>query len=81
MLALPTCSRQSASGDRQRGRWTLVLNRDAAMNLRWSWSRWGFAVIAVFGMLLMLRLLQAAPDNAVWRAVGLGLVAAGAMAT
>lgn len=61
-------------------RWTLVFNRDAAMNLTLGpWSRWGFAVIAVFGILLMWRLLQAAPDNAVWRAVGLGLVAAGAM--
>ncbi len=61
-------------------RWTLVFNRDAAMNLTLGpWSRWGFATIAVLGILLMLRLLRVAPADATWRAVGLGLVAAGAM--
>jgi signal peptidase II len=60
-------------------RWTLVFNRDAAMNLSLGpWSRWGFALIALLGVALMLRLLQVAPGDAVWRAVGLALVAAGA---
>lgn len=61
-------------------RLTLLLNRDAAMNLTLgAWSRWGFAAIAVVGVAVVLRLLRASPPTAQTRGVALGLIAAGAI--
>lgn len=61
-------------------RWTLVFNRDAAMNLSLgSWSRWGFSVIAVVGVVAMLYLLRLAPPNARIQVVAIALVTAGAL--
>jgi len=61
-------------------RFTLVYNRDAAMNITLgSWSRWGFAAIAVIGVLYLLRLLQLTEPNDRLRAAALGAVSAGAM--
>lgn len=61
-------------------RFTLLFNRDAAMNISLgSWSRWGFATIAVLGVFIMLRQLKlAAPGDRV-RALALGLITAGAI--
>lgn len=60
-------------------RLTLLLNRDAAMNLTLgAWSRWGFAAIAVIGVVVVVRLLRASPPAARFRGVALGLIAAGA---
>lgn len=60
-------------------RFTLVYNRDAAMNLSLGpASRWGFALIAVLGIMLMIRLLRQAPAQARARGAVLGAVAAGA---
>ena len=61
-------------------RLTLAFNRDAAMGITLgAWSRWGFACIAVVGVIVMLRLLRltAAPDRT--RALALGLISAGAI--
>ena len=61
-------------------RFTLGYNRDAAMNITLGpWSRWGFASLAVVGVLVMLRLLRqcAASDRA--RPMALGLITAGAI--
>src|SRR5665213_1236242 len=42
-------------------RFTLVYNRNAAMDITLGpWSRWGFAAIAVVGVIVMLRWLRAA---------------------
>ena len=61
-------------------RLTLLLNRDAAMNLTLgAWSRWGFAAIAIIGVIVVVRLLQVSPPAARFRSVALGLVAAGAI--
>lgn len=61
-------------------RFTLLFNRDAAMNLTLGpWSRWGFAVIAIVGVLYLLRLLQLTPPKAWLRAAALGAVSAGAI--
>ncbi|HEY3934567.1 MAG TPA: signal peptidase II [Gemmatimonadales bacterium] len=60
-------------------RLTLVFNRDAAMNLTLGpWSRWGFAAIAVVGIIVMLQLLRQAPAGARFTGAALGLIAAGA---
>jgi signal peptidase II len=59
---------------------TLVLNRDAAMNLTLGpWSRWGFATIAVVGVIVVTRLLWLSPPQARLRGAALGLIAAGAI--
>jgi signal peptidase II len=61
-------------------RLTLLLNRDAAMNLTLgAWSRWGFAAIAVIGVVLVVRLLRTSSPGARLRGVALGLIAAGAI--
>lgn len=61
-------------------RLTLLLNRDAAMNLTLgAWSRWGFAAIAVIGVAVVVRLLQVSPPAARFRGFALGLIAAGAI--
>ena len=61
-------------------RFTLVFNRDAAMNITLgSWSRWGFAAIAVVGVLYLLRLLRLTAPNDWLRATALGAISAGAM--
>jgi signal peptidase II len=61
-------------------RLTLLLNRDAAMNLTLgAWSRWGFATIAVVGVIVVTRLLWLSPPGAKLRGVALGLIAAGAI--
>lgn len=61
-------------------RFTLVFNRDAAMNISLgSWSRWGFALIAVFGVLYLLRLLRLTDARDSLRATALGSVSAGAI--
>ena len=61
-------------------RFTLVYNRGAAMDLTLgAWSRWGFSVIAVAGVVLMISILRqsAAPD---WlRGATLGAISAGAI--
>src|SRR5579872_1208021 len=60
-------------------RFTLVLNRDAAMNLTLGpWSRWGFAAIAAVGIVVMVQLLRRAPASARFTGAALGLIAAGA---
>jgi signal peptidase II len=61
-------------------RLTLLLNRDAAMNLTLgAWSRWGFAAIAVAGVIVVVRLLRVSPPEARLRGIALGLIAAGAI--
>jgi signal peptidase II len=61
-------------------RLTLLLNRDAAMNLTLgAWSRWGFAAIAIVGVIVVVRLLQVSPPAARFRGIALGLIAAGAI--
>lgn len=61
-------------------RLTLVLNRAAAMDITLGpWSRWGFAVIAVIGVIVMLRLLRLSAPADRLRAVALGLISAGAI--
>jgi signal peptidase II len=61
-------------------RFTLIYNRDAAMNITLgSWSRWGFAAIAVIGVLYLLRLLRLTPPNDWLRATALGAISGGAM--
>lgn len=61
-------------------RLTLLLNRDAAMNLTLgAWSRWGFAAIAVVGVIVVVRLLRVSPPEAGFRGVALGLIGAGAI--
>lgn len=61
-------------------RFTLVFNRDAAMNITLgSWSRWGFAAIAVIGVLYLLRLLRLTAPNDWLRATALGAISAGAI--
>jgi signal peptidase II len=60
-------------------RLTLVYNRDAAMNLSLGgWSRWGFATIAVIGIILLSRMLRRLPPEAWGRALAIGMVSAGA---
>jgi signal peptidase II len=60
-------------------RFTLLFNRDAAMNLTLGpWSRWGFAGIAVIGIGVMVHLLRNSPPDARLRAMALGMIAAGA---
>ena len=59
---------------------TLLLNRDAALNLSLGgWSRWGFATIAVIGVIIMVRLLWLSHPGAWFRGLALGLIAAGAI--
>lgn len=59
---------------------TLLLNRDAALNLTLGrWSRWGFAAIAVLGVVIILRLLRQSAPDARLRAIALGWIAAGAI--
>ncbi|MGH7524293.1 MAG: signal peptidase II [Gemmatimonadales bacterium] len=61
-------------------RFTLLLNRDAAMNLSLGpWSRWGFAAIAVIGIAVVLRLQFVSAEDARSRGIALGLIAAGAL--
>jgi signal peptidase II len=61
-------------------RFTLLFNRDAAMNISLgSWSRWGFACIAVFGVLYLLRLLRLTGASDWVRAAALGAISAGAI--
>lgn len=61
-------------------RFTLVFNRDAAMNITLgSWSRWGFAIIAVLGALYMLRLLRLTAPGDWIRAAAIGSITAGAI--
>lgn len=61
-------------------RFTLLFNRDAAMNITLgSWSRWGFACIAVVGVLYLLRLLRLTAANDPLRAAALGAISAGAI--
>lgn len=61
-------------------RFTLVFNRNAAMNITLGpWSRWGFAGIAVVGVIVMLRLLRLSAPSDRLRAVALGLISAGAI--
>jgi signal peptidase II len=61
-------------------RFTLVFNRDAAMNITLgSWSRWGFAAIAVAGVFYLLRLLRLTDPGDWLRAAALGSVSAGAI--
>lgn len=61
-------------------RFTLVFNRDAAMNITLGpWSRWGFAAIAVIGVIVMLRLLHLSASSDWHRAAALGLISAGAI--
>lgn len=61
-------------------RFTLVFNRDAAMNITLGpWSRWGFAAIAVIGVLYLLRLLRLTAPNDRLRAAALGAISAGAI--
>ena len=61
-------------------RFTLVFNRNAAMNLTLGpWSRWGFAIIAVIGVVVMLRLLRLSAQSDWLRAAVLGLISAGAI--
>ena len=61
-------------------RFTLLFNRDAAMNITLgSWSRWGFACIAVLGVLYLLRLLRLTADHDGLRATALGSISAGAI--
>jgi len=60
-------------------RFTLMLNREAAMNITLGlWSRWGLATIAVLGILLLLHWLRDAGPDAVARGAVLGLIAGGA---
>jgi signal peptidase II len=61
-------------------RFTLVFNRDAAMNITLGpWSRWGFAGIACVGVIVMLRLLRLSAPSDRLRATALGLISAGAI--
>jgi signal peptidase II len=61
-------------------RLTLVFNRNAAMNITLGpWSRWGFAGIAVVGVIVMLRLLRLSAPSDRLRAAALGLISAGAI--
>lgn len=61
-------------------RLTLVFNRDAAMNLSLGvWSRWGFALIATIGVIVLMRILAGTPRTSWQRGVAIGLVVAGAV--
>lgn len=61
-------------------RFTLLYNRDAAMNLTLGpWSRWGFAAIATGAVVMILRVMQRTPVTARARALALGAVSAGAV--
>jgi signal peptidase II len=61
-------------------RFTLVYNRNAAMDITLGpWSRWGFAAIAVVGVIVMLRWLRAARPGDWLRTAALGAVSAGAI--
>ena len=61
-------------------RFTLVFNRFAAMDITLGpWSRWGFAIIAVVGVVVMLRLLRLSAPSDRLRAAALGLISAGAI--
>jgi signal peptidase II len=61
-------------------RLTLLLNRDAALNLSLgAWSRWGFAFIAVVGVIVVVRMLRLSQPQARLRGMALGLIAAGAI--
>jgi signal peptidase II len=61
-------------------RFTLLFNRDAALNITLgSWSRWGFATIAVIGVMVMLWLLRLSAPSDRLRGAALGLISAGAI--
>lgn len=61
-------------------RFTLVFNRNAAMDITLGpWSRWGFAIIAIVGVVVMLRLLRLSAPSDRLRAAALGLISAGAI--
>lgn len=61
-------------------RLTLLLNRNAALDVSLdSWSRWGFALIAVIGVIVVVRLLWRSQPQARLRGMALGLIAAGAI--
>src|ERR1019366_5642430 len=60
-------------------RFTLLFNRDAAMNITLGpWSRWGFATIAVIGVVVMLRLLHLSAPMDRLQGMALGLISGGA---
>ena len=61
-------------------RFTLLFNRDAAMNITLGpWSRWGFATIAVIGVVVMLRLLHLSAPMDRLQGMALGLISGGAI--
>jgi signal peptidase II len=60
-------------------RFTLLFNRAAAMDITLGpWSRWGFATMAVVGVVIMLRLLHQSAASDWIRGAALGLISAGA---